>query len=189
MTKKRVVIGILAAISFLCLAFIIISILNTQNKESQKDLNPTSKLPISFNEIVPGETTKQDVTSKMGEPLKDLTATDSGTLYYKSSVTTLNNHIIIRDGTVALIKEIVSFKDTKKVSDIVKIYGLSQYSLFGADSVGGSKLYIYPDKGIAYIGKPKFDTLSEIWYFSPTTIEDFRARWAQNYSETRDYGF
>jgi len=86
--------------------------------------------------------------------------------------------------TVVFIREIITAKDKKTTEDITSQYGNAPYTLYGPASVNGFNLYVYLDKGIAYIGHVKEPILLEIWYFQPTTIEDFQVKWAKGYSTT-----
>lgn len=120
----------------------------------------------------------------LGQPVRDIQENNNETLFYNSTSKTRSDQIIIEGGVVVMIKKMISYGDPEKISDINNVYGLSKYSLYGPDSEGGNKLYVYPDNGIAYIGKPQFDTLEEIWHFVPMSIKDFREKWAPNYSDT-----
>lgn len=173
---------IITIILFLAsITFIVFSV----SRSSKKVASPQniSGQAVDLSWISPGKTSKEEIISKFGAPIKiDLTQNDE-TLYYNSTSKTRNNQIKVEAGIVTFVKEMVSYLDSKKVSDINTSYGISTYSLFGPDSAGGNKLYVYPDKGIAYLGDPKFDTLEEIWYFVPTSLENFKEKWAPSYSE------
>lgn len=184
MFKKRIITIVIAGVSLLSVAFIIVNVYLSQKNSPQKLSSVTGSKSITFNQIVPGQTTKDQVIQKLGNPLEtSVTATDSGTLFYKSTVNTMNDSVYITSGTVTLIKEIVSYKDTRTITDITNVYGIPIYSLFSA--VPGTKLYIYPDKGTAFVGNAALNSLEEIWYFAPTSLENFEKTWAQGYSETQ----
>lgn len=185
MFRNRYIRFIAALLFMSSVAFIVFNVYNSQRNRVPSVNNGVEVKPFRFQEIQPGETTKEDVVKKLGEPVKSTGGTNLETLLYNSTSKTRDDNIVVENGIVVLIKEVVSYKDPKRVSDITNLYGLSTYSFFGPDSAGGNKLYVYPDKGIAYIGKPKLDALEEIWYFAPTSIENFKQKWAPNYSETQ----
>ena len=183
MFKKRLIVLAFVLLSLSSVAYIIFKVyVSKKTPTPVQNSNPVTK-PADLSAIVPGTTTREEVIGKLGMPIKNIQTAGDETLSYNSTNKNLDSQIIIEKGVVVLVKEMVSYSDTKKVSGISKKYGVAIYSLFGPNSAGGSKLYIYPDKGIAYIGNPEFDALEEIWYFVPTSINDFKKKWAANYSE------
>jgi hypothetical protein len=91
--------------------------------------------------------------------------------------------------TVGLIREPVAYTENRNVNEIKSKYGDADKVLFGEESVNGNHLFVYLEKGIAYIGNPDTGTLTEIWRFSPVpNIDTFIETWAQNYSEERPTG-
>jgi len=185
MFKNRFLKIITIFLFLLSLTFIVFNIYRSSKEVVTPQNQNVSNQAVDLSWVLPGKTSKDEVISKLGTPIKDDLTTNNETLYYNSTSKTRNNQIILEDESVVLVKEMISYLDSKKVSSITTSYGISTDSLFGPDSAGGNKLYIYPDKGIAYIGDPKFDTLEEIWYFVPTSIEKFKETWALGYSETQ----
>ncbi len=179
-SKKLLLIPIVI-LSLGSVIFIVYKIYSTQKTTAPSQNISPAVAPAKLEKITPGQTTKAEVINMLGQPLKDTLEGTSETLFYSGTSKTLSHQIIIEGGIVVMVKEMILYGDPEKVSDITKVYGLSTYSLYSAGSEGGSKLYIYPDKGIAYIGMPQFDTLEEIWHFIPMSIEDFRKKWASNY--------
>jgi hypothetical protein len=182
-SKKFILIPVVV-LSIFSVAFILYNVFS-----AKKAVTPTPTVgggiaPASLEKLIPGKTTRSEVLSVLGQPKQDIQGTTNETLIYGATSKTLSHQIIIEGGVVTMVKEMISYGDTEKVSDITKVYGLSTFSLYGQGSEGGSKLYVYPDKGIAYIGMPQFDTLEEIWHFEPTTVENFKAKWAAGYSDT-----
>ena len=175
--KKKAIFIVLAIL--LIVLFILIYVNRTPKKTVS---TTTSTVPLTqakyLDKIIPGETTEQEVLQDFGRPV----ASEGGALQYKSTSTNRNNEILIQKGTVSFIKEIVSYKDTKKLSDLVNQYGESGY-LYGPDAVNGYFLYYHPELGVAYLANPITETVLEIWYFSPTTIENFKNLYAPDYSD------
>jgi hypothetical protein len=141
--------------------------------------NGTPSTGADFKSIIPGYSSKQDTIAELGKPLND---EESDLLSFKSNNPNLSHQVVTAEDKVTFIKEIVSPNDNKTTEEITSQYGEAPYVLYGPDSVNGFNLYIYPDKGIAYLGHIKEPILLEVWYFQPTSFEDFKQRWATNYS-------
>jgi hypothetical protein len=149
-------------------------------KSSSSTNVPIPKEQAKYQDLAPGTSTRSDVINKLGEPASQTT----NTLNYKSSAAVKTNDVIMQGDTVKLIKEVVTLEDNKNVSDIKDQYGEPEYMLYGPRQEASFYLYIYPEKGIAYIGSEDQTTLLEIWYFAPTTIEQFKVSIAPDYSNT-----
>ena len=143
---------------------------------------PTPSVGARYKSLIPGTSSRGDVLNNMGKPLNDEA---SDLLNFKSSNPNLPHQVTIPVDTVVFIREIITAKDKKTTEDITSQYGNAPYTLYGPASVNGFNLYVYLDKGIAYIGHVKEPILLEIWYFQPTTIEDFQVKWAKGYSTTQ----
>lgn len=135
----------------------------------------------SYDTLVPGFSSKSDAIEKLGAPLN---GPDSPSLEFKSSNPNLPHEVIIANDKVVFIKEIIKVEGGKTSNDIIELYGEALKVLYGPDSIHGFNLYVYPDKGIAYLGHIKEPLLLEIWYFQPTTLQEFKAKWASGYSES-----
>ncbi|OGM56205.1 hypothetical protein A3E46_00695 [Candidatus Woesebacteria bacterium RIFCSPHIGHO2_12_FULL_46_16] len=142
---------------------------------------PTPSAGAKYKFLIPGTSSRGDVLKNLGQPLNDEA---SELLNFKSNNPNLPHQAVVPEDTVVFIREIITAKDKKTTEDITSQYGNAPYTLYGPASVNGFNLYVYPDKGIAYIGHVEESILLEIWYFQPTTIEDFQTRWAKGYSTT-----
>ena len=142
------------------------------------------KAGATYKSLSPGISTKNEVNERLGNPISEnpqgqLIITD-----YASNSETRPNQVVYDNQVVQFIKEIISYKDSKTVDDIKKEYGEAEIVLYGHGSVSNYNLYAYPNKGVAYIGNDYTSDLLEVWYFQPTTIEEFRSTWAPEYSTT-----
>lgn len=176
-SKKIILISI---ISISSLIFIVFKINNTKKDIVQNIPTsiPTSKY-VDFSQIIPGKTGITRINEILGKPIE---STISGTLTisdYKSTNQYRNHKVYSKDGLAELVVEEIINK-SKTSSDIQKIYGIAPESLYSKSPSSAFKLYVYPDKGIAYLGHVD-GTLLEIWYFVPTTIEDFTTKWGSGY--------
>lgn len=183
MFKNKLIKIILVVLFLVSVGFIVFEVYLSKRNEPQIQNIKTVSNAVDLSKISPGISTKTEVVNLFGRPLKKIKTSDTETLFYNSVTKTRNNQIIVTEDTVVLTKEMVLPGGIKKISDFTKLYGIAIYSFFGPDSAGGNKLYVYPDKGIAYLGNAKFDSMEEIWYFSPTTMGDFKTKWAQDYTE------
>ncbi len=117
-------------------------------------------------------TKASDVEKLLGKP----TSTEKielGEYYnYPSAYEVLPQQVLIRDGVVALIKQRIA-PDAPNYQSLVNSLGKEdfiQYTPFGGEIY---PLYVYPSKGLALARDESGDAL-EIWFFSPTTAEDFK---------------
>ncbi len=150
---------------------------------SPKKITPVPTT-VNFDSITPGKSTPDDVKKILGDPLKQTQINGFNLFDYKSTSPTRNNQVYYTNGTAQLVKEIVSYKDPKTISDVTKKYGNATNILYGSDSSSGFYLFVDPQNGIAYLGNPNSGTLLEVWYFTPTTLETFITTWATSYSKT-----
>lgn len=134
----------------------------------------------SFKSIVPGISSESDLNKALGTPLKTTTQGGQTIDEYKSTSQYRNTIAIIQNGKVYLIKEVVSATDTTKADYITNTYGVAPNVLYENSPNSTFNLYVYPANGIAYLGH-KDGTLQEIWYFQPTTIDNFKTLWASDY--------
>ena len=178
-SKKMILITV---VSMSCLIFIVYKINNKQDGIIQEIpiSSPVSGIAI-FDEIIPGETSLERVNELLGKPLSSTTSGDLNISSYKSTNQYRNHKVYSKDGLAELIVEEIINK-SKTAKDIQKIYGIAPISLYSESPSSSFKLYVYPDNGIAYLGHQD-GTVLEIWYFIPTTIDDFITKWGNSYSK------
>ena len=173
---------LIAIISLSSLIFIVYKINN-------KGVEPIQEIPISspvsgvvnFDEIIPGKTSLERINELLGKPLSSTTSGDLNISDYKSTNKYRNHKVYSKDGLAELVvEEIINRSKTTK--DIQKIYGIAPESLYSKSPTSAFKLYVYPTNGIAYLGHQD-GTILEIWYFVPTTIDDFISKWGSDYSK------
>lgn len=151
----------------------------TQNKRSTPPPTPIAKRA-SFKDITPGISSEADLNKVLGTPIRTNIQGDQKVDEYKSTSQFRNHIAVIQNGAVSLIKEMISATDTTKANLITNIYGQAPYILYEKFPNSTFRLYVYPANGIAYLGHED-GTLQEIWYFVPTTIENFQITWASEY--------
>lgn len=167
--------AVLAAVLYVAKLIIV----PTQTKISSSP-TPSSQVA-SFRSITPGVSTETDLKTLLGTPIKTTVDKNQNIDEFKST-SELRRHIaIVQSGKVIFFKEIVSAYDKTTAKDIINIYSVAPNILFNKLPNSTFNLYVYPSNGIAYIGHID-GTLLEIWYFQPTTIDDFTSKWGQDYS-------
>lgn len=180
---KKCAIGALVGLSVVACLWLYFSVSKKPGQIQTTPL-PTEKGGANYRNLTPGISSKEEVVKKLGEPLKTGLENGTETLEYNSNNPNLNNKFFINNGVLSLVKEIVTLKDKIKIPSIKEKYGDPVYTLFGPGSTIGFYLYIYPDKGFAYVGHEKSGLIKEIWYFPPTNFESFRKNYAPEYSDT-----
>ncbi|OGM03887.1 hypothetical protein A2715_03840 [Candidatus Woesebacteria bacterium RIFCSPHIGHO2_01_FULL_39_32] len=176
-THKTIV--ILLAILF---SLIIIDKIFLQKESEEPVENKPLEQLTNFKNISPGTSTKAEVIEKLGTPLKE---DQSGNLLqFKSSAPGKPHEILFEEDKVTLIKETVYISDQKTINDIKKNFGEPKDVLYGPRYIAGFNLYVYPEKGVAYIGQEESGVLLEVWYFPTNTLEIFNSKFASEYSKT-----
>jgi hypothetical protein len=178
--KKKIII-ILSLSSLLAVLFIT---LKTHSNNSRPKVSP---LPFTngamYGDLHPGVSSLDDVTKALGTAIGEKPTDGGKILEYRSSNPNFNNELTIQSETLTFVKQQVIRADQINITKINNKYGNYENVLYGPLSTSGFNLYIYPDKGIAYIGNQLSGTVFEIWYFPPTDIRTFQGLYAKDYSE------
>lgn len=143
---------------------------------------PNNKVA-TYKNIVPGTSTEKDVTSVWGRPVTSETSNGQTVSDYRSTNQYRFHQVIYTNGTAKLLKEIVNSNDNINSDYITGTYGTTKYKLYEKYPHSSFNLYVYPTNGIAYLGHVD-GTVKEIWYFEPTTFDNFVSLWAQDFSTT-----
>lgn len=180
---KRKKIILIVFISIASVVFIFVKINNNKQKDNGIEIlttSPTNKIA-SFNEISPGKTSIEKINELLGYPLESTRSGDLDISDYKTSNQYRRHRVYSKDGLAELIIEEI-IDSSKTTDDIRKVYGIAPEILYEKTPLSTFNLYIYPNNGIAYLGHQD-GTILEIWYFVPTTIEDFITKWGSGYSK------
>jgi hypothetical protein len=153
-----------------------------QTPVATSSTSPVSQIA-TFGSIRPGYNTENDLSKILGTPLSQSSSSGQLNLNYKS--TSINSDrqdsAVVQNGKVIFVKEIVPSTDKRDASSITSIYGTASDILYSKLPDSSFNLYVYPANGIAYLGHPD-GTLQEIWYFQPTTIQNFLVTWGRDYT-------
>ena len=175
---KRKKFFILGVISLISIVFILFKTSSTKQVTTKPTPFSTNKIA-DFKSIVPNQTSLDRINELLGYPVETRKDGDFTINEYRSTNKYRNHTIEIKKGLATFIRqEIISGE--QKTSDIQKIYGLAPYMLYSQAASATFNLFVYPNNGIAYLGH-KDGTILEIWYFSPTTIEDFINNYGDGY--------
>lgn len=174
--NKRVLISIVAVALMVFFVFYLFS----KNKGAGGSVAVPTRHGEAWSEILPGKSTKEDVVKKLGEPI----STTENSLLYKSTSATRNNQITLNANQVELVKQMVTPQDKITTQTLIQKYGIGTNVLYGPDSPNGINLFVYVNRGFAYLGNPITESVIEIWYYPPTTLENFNNKYAQEYSST-----
>lgn len=154
---------------------------NNGNKNNQLPNGTASNNLWSFQ---PGITTKNEVIKQLGDPILEVKQNNQTIDDFKSNSATRNNQVVFQNDKSQFFKQIVAAGENIKISDIANQYGPTDNILYGRDAESGFYLYVYLNKGVAYLGNSETQDILEIWYFQPTNIDNFIQLWASNYSKT-----
>lgn len=179
--KMLIILLIIVVVLFILIAFVFGKVTTPNINKGGVPLGPGEK----WNQIVPGESTKEDVIKQFGEPI----SSTENSLSYKSSSPARDNQITIADNHVDLVRQMITPADKITTKTLTQKYGISSDLLYGPDSPNGIYLFIYANKGVAYLGNPNTESVIEVWYYPPTTLEKFRSKYALEYSPTYNSSF
>lgn len=143
---------------------------------------PLSPIGPSYNSLTPGESTKEQIIGKLGEPVGETKIGIYDVLQFDSPTTERPDEVYFEEGQTKLIKEIITYKSERKIENIKETYGNASLVLYGEDAPFGFYLFVYPEAGIAYIGNQNSGDLLEVWYFTPVASQEFIKNWGQGYS-------
>lgn len=175
-------------LSLILIGILVVSFLIINRKPSQPVPKPTTT-PIATTRpteglkpenISPGNSTLEDLKRVFGEPQGQI----GNSYLFKSVSPTRSNEAVLSDGRLTFFREVMGPNKERTIDELQRLYGQEDKILYNEFSGGGYNLYAYPQKGVAYVGKPKADVLLEVWYFIPTTYESFKETFAPDYSET-----
>ena len=145
-------------------------------KDQQTPQTPstTTENQATYESLSPGKSTKDEFIKALGDPL----SAQGNKLTFKSNSPERHHEALLEENKVSFFKEIVTLKDEKKIDDIKNEFGEPDNTLYGPGSLGGFDLFVYAEKGLAYVGQQESGVLLEVWYFAPTSFEEFKRKYA-----------
>lgn len=155
-----------------------------RNEKSDKNDLSTEKVTNepSYKNLIPGKSTKEETLTGLGTALNAKIEENKETYEYLSSNPNFNTKVVILDNKLSYIKVIYTIKDNIKSRDLIEKYGYPEKVLYGSDYSVGYILNTYPERGIAFISHQKSLNVREVWYFEPTTLDEFIKDYAPGYT-------
>jgi len=158
-------------------------ILVRSRSQMTKQENKMQEITFNYKSITPGATSKESVMSIIGDPLDQNQNNNQTTYTFTSPVEARPHEAVFEGSELLLFKETVNLNKTAK--DIKDKFGDAPNMLYRSTVAGGFALYIYPDRGVAYLGDTSGkNIITEIWYFKPTTFENFKTKWAPDFYDS-----
>ncbi len=134
--------------------------------------------------VIPGKTTAKDLSAIFGAPDPKESDFANNTLVYPRKEGGPPDEAIMDDNqTLALMKE---RSLSGNLNDYVNKYGTPEKEYFGEHATTGYKTYVWATKGLAVVAGSADGIIYEVWYFAPTTLEDFKLKFGQRLSEQLD---
>lgn len=122
--------------------------------------------------IFAGQTTTSQLTNTLGQPAKVENNQDKIIYDYSTPNQYRPNQVEIQGDTVYLIKEQVLESQRAKLNDYILYYGPPQAQIFGQHGTFAPGNF-WGEKGLLVFAGNQEGIVIEIWYFQPTTLEDF----------------
>jgi len=159
---------------FLLIIFFAILLLgfNYLQKRNFKPPVTDASKQISWRNISPGQSTVDEL-EKLGVPVKREKIGKQEILYYPSDNQFYFKEVNVKENVVVFIRIQLFSKEGRSLKDKIEDFGPSYTVLYGPNTNSGILLYMYPDKGIAFLANEMGDLIFETWYFSPATLEEF----------------
>ena len=126
---------------------------------------------LSWNGIYAG-TTKEELESKLGQPLK-IEGQDGDTLYSYPSTNQYRPHQVeLSQNTISIIKEQIIGNEKGTLQNYIDSYGQPGSKVYGQHGTFAPG-NLWGQQGIIVFANDLEGTIVEIWYFQPTTLEEF----------------
>lgn len=126
------------------------------------------------NNITPGETTTEDLGNKLGGPIKTAVENDKLIYFYESGNEFRPHEVEIFQDKVNIIKEQVIADEKGSLNDYLSKFGQPERILYGQHGYAAPANF-WGSKGIIVFGNAESGKILEIWYFPPTTPDQFLA--------------
>jgi len=138
----------------------------------------------SWQGITPGTTTTEDLKKQLGEPLKTTQINGKNVYLYPSDTENWENEVTVTDEQkVETIKRYFPSKEENYTS-FINQYGPYDYEFFGPSYQAGFSVFVFLNKGVVVVANKESDLVLEVWYFQPTTLEEFLSLLGKDLSQT-----
>lgn len=177
--KSELFLIMLAVVSISIFSIFVFTVIKGKNKES-KTIN--RQIPWKA-QVIPGQTNIKKLNSLLGNPLK----TENSTYYYPS-INPKRPHLVeVSQDKVALVREQVIAKEKGQMKDYVESLGQPDAILYGEHEFAAPG-HFWGKRGLLVFGNDNSGIILEIWYFEPSTLEDFLLKYPELKKEpSRNY--
>lgn len=165
--KSELTLIILAILSISLFALAIYSYVR---KPEQPQLPKTQQTP--WQNIFAGTTTKSELLSILGPPIKSETKDDAEIYYYPTENQFRPNTIEFEEDKVSRVKEQILATQNANLSQFIATNGQPEailYGHYGTIAPG----HFWGQLGLLVFAGQNEGIVLEIWYFSPTNLEEF----------------
>lgn len=121
--------------------------------------------------IVAGKTTKEELETKLGPPVKTQIAEDQLSYFYPSANQYRPHEIEFSQETISIIKEQVIGAERGTLDDYIQKYGQPEKILYGEHGTFAPG-HFWGQVGLLVFAGQFDKTIVEIWYFTPTTADN-----------------
>ena len=151
------------------------------------NLSQQGRTPLSsWRGVVPGKDKAEGLVNKLGAPRRQTFEDGKLALEYVRGEE-LESLVYIQNNTVDLVRD-YSSRD-KKLAVFKNEFGRPEGEFYGPHAAAGFKVFVFASDGTAAIAKPDTGTVIEVWYFEPTSLQNFLSRWGTNFTTERAESF
>ena len=134
--------------------------------------------------LVPGQSTKNEIEKKLGQPSETSLQDGKELLRYPSSNQFRKDTLVLENNQLSLVKEEVINKEKGNLKDYLQRFGKPDLEGYGPYSEAGFKVYVFAKDGVAVVANPVDGTIIQMWYFKPTTLTVFKSTIGQGISDS-----
>jgi hypothetical protein len=132
--------------------------------------------PVCYEGIILGSTTKDQAIALLGKPLAIETIDDYEDLLYPSVISSQFDSILIQNQIVVRVDKVLGKESSLKFSAMESQYGKTNHTAYSAYQ-HWAKVYIYPEKGLAFTADENLDVVFLKQCFVPMTIDKYKSLW------------
>lgn len=122
--------------------------------------------------IIAGESTKEEVESTLGPPVKTQEKHGELSYFYPTANQYRLNEIEFRKNIVSIVKEQVIGNEKGVLNDYLQKYGQPEVKLFGQHGTFAPG-HFWGQRGLLVFASQNNGAIVELWYFTPTTLANF----------------
>lgn len=163
-------------LGFIATILVIVNLFIPKQKQTVSEPTQPSSAE-TFKGITPGKTSVEDLSKVLGAPDPKLSDFSKNMLVYTREGGGPGHEAVVNGNTVEFFKQQAL---QGNVSDYVEKYGKFEGEYYGEYQESGFKTYVWPNKGLAAVASINNGYLFEVWYFKPTTLDDFLKTWGKD---------